>query len=281
MFSRMALFRWMPRKSKIRKPRRHVPPPSYEKADRRSFPYFLTPGEKGSKLELDALEMHAKRRILIAQQIANARPQGDVELEKIANKLEEDLSVLKKIESGDFCVPLGTFLDILRKGYGLEFGSLLAELFPTEKTPKLKKGGAKKATDSEPADHFAFYWHTVSYGNPTAFLLGGDFKEYVWAAPIQTLMPNRISFELLELAIGTDDPRDGSFAHHVHDGLEIITPLFGHVEVTVGDRNGRELKQGDCIHLNATEPHKIRNRSRGSTALMFVVRTVEPLREVD
>ena len=237
---------------KTRASKRRTPPP---------FPKYLKPGKDNKKLLR-----------WIGNFLKDMR--GKTTISVLAGEANVPSQTIKKIEAGTFSVCLGQLRQILSNGYKCSLEDVLADCY--EKNATILNPSNDRKFDRDWHYRFCF---SRNDSEPTPYLVGGKPGSYLWAAPFRRLKDQYLSVELLELA------RAKKYAGHTdnkpHDGVEVIHVINGTIRFyikpsgTEGEYN-KELSKGDSIHFNSLYRHSVRNDKQTHSALMLIVRHLEP-----
>ena len=185
------------------------------------FPFYLTP----RPCDTAALAWLGKR-------LCVARGRKRVKAIAEAAKVPQDN--IRAIEKGVFHLGLGQLRHLIRHGYGADFGDLLAECFEANRE-------AFDAQKSRPFDrdyHYALTLHGDSVKGPTALLIGGNPKSFLWAIPMRRLRDQAMVTEYLELAPKRKRLSAGLTPGNEHEGSEVVFVMNGSVTVHISGRTG-------------------------------------------
>jgi hypothetical protein len=208
----------------------------------------------------------------IGRRLAETRNEAKKTARMVAQSVKVDVKLIQEIEKGLFGLNVGLLRTIVHDGYNVVFEDLLAECYEANR--------AYFDQDSRHRFDRDYHYSVCREGGedrfPTAFLIGGAPKKYLWAIPMRRLKKQPIVTELLELApLRTKKPA-GATPENSHPGIEVVHVIHGAVNVRINSGfeapTSRHLKAGDSIHFHSTFVHKVQNTEKNTAALLFVVR---------
>ena len=208
------------------------------------FPCYLKPGPANQK----AL-------IWLGKRLCGIRGRTHAKTVAAAAKVKE--KQILAIERGVFRIGLGQLRQIVSEGYEFDFGDLLAECFSANEEDFNPQG-------ERPFDRDWYYALTWIGEKPTALLIGGDPKSFLWAVPMRRLRGQAMVTEYLELAPKRKRLSAGVTPGNSHDGSEVVYVINGSVKANIQLRAGeneksRPLRRGDAIHFLSIFPHNLVN----------------------
>jgi mannose-6-phosphate isomerase-like protein (cupin superfamily) len=191
----------------------------------------------------------------------------------VASAANVSLQQVRDLEKGIFHIGLGQLRRIVSHGYGTDFSDLMADCFKANRE-------AFDAEQIRPFDrdyYYAITQRTAHGKGPTAVLIGGDPKSFLWAIPMRRLKNQPMVTEYLELSPKRKRLAAGLTPGNVHDGSEVLFVIHGSVTVHIAGSDGerelsRDLERGDAIHFRSLHPHNIENTGWNTTAFLLVVR---------
>lgn len=221
-----------------------------------SFPYYLTPASNNEAL---------KKRLGEELQVIR----GKKSLRTIAEPAGVTADQIEAFENGEFRICLGTLRNLIHRGYGVDFTTLLERCY---KEPLFDQ----KTVKDRPFKRDWYYricLERFEGAEATAFLTGGDPNNFMWAVPIRRLRRQSLVTELLELAPARARKQLGVTPDNSHPGVEIITVIHGTIEVQFppSDKKPR-LRAGNSIHFHGEVTHFVKNCEKNTPALLSIVR---------
>lgn len=227
-----------------------------------TFPAYLpTPDEAILKWIGDSLKKSRKKKTLT----------------EVARAAKVEVQTINDVENGIIRQSLGTFRQILRRGYGLKLDNILGKCYSAF-DKKFNPPGRRQRRFLRDY-YFSICLKNVGKHPPTPFLVGGDSENFLWAVPFRKLTKQPLSVDLLELAPSRIRKHLGATPGGSHDGAEVIHVINGTIDVEIDtdedDPKSRTIKRGDSIYLNSTREHSITNLGNTSSALLLVVRLPE------
>ncbi len=180
---------------------------------------------------------------------------------------------IKKMEMGTFHLCLGQVRQICRRGYGCSLENVLDACYRVN-------GKVLNPSDDRVFErdwHYRLCFSAESREEPTPFLIGGDPKSFLWAAPFRKLNGQNLAAEILELAPARK--YFGFTEKNSHEGTEVVHVIHGTIRFFIkgGGREAeynRLLTKGDSIHFNSCFLHHVENEKPTHSALLFIVRSL-------